>query len=383
MKVLHAVPGDSVGGVVFQVATVADELDGRGVENVVVTPSGEVELPAFVDEDAVRARRGGYRLPTFFDDLGSVGENLLWGVNAVASVRHLRRVLAEEDPDVVHVYGLLLVQPGVAAALAGYDVVWYLVSDIYPSWALWGAMPLIDRLATEKMVISDTNYDYYFPDGRWDHGDVTVVPGTIPTDYYEPDAVERTDVEALRSAVGVGDEPVVATVSKVNPVKGQRRVVEAISRLDCDCTYLIAGPTSDEEYAASIERAVERAGLVDRVHLLGFVDDKRTVLDLADVFVLPSSGEGTPLCIMEALSMETPVVATDVGGIPEMLGPEDVGQLVPPGSIEELAAAIERYTADEDRRRDHAERGRRFVAETYGAPKIATRHEEIYARVGN
>ena len=103
------------------------------------------------------------------------------------------------------------------------------------------------------------------------------------------------------------------------------------------CTLLLAGDGPERQ---RLQATAERLDLVEFVHFLGSVPDVGTVLAVADVIVLPSVVEGLPLALLEAMLAGKPVVATAVGGIPEVIVSGDNGLLVPPGNEAELADAI-------------------------------------------
>ena len=119
--------------------------------------------------------------------------------------------------------------------------------------------------------------------------------------------------------------------------KGHRFLLEALTELP-EATLRIGG---DGELRAELEGRVRELGLEDRVTFLG-EQSKEEVARLmreADLFVLPSLAENLPVVLIEAMASGLPAVATSVGGVPEMLGPDD-GELVEPGDAGALAAGI-------------------------------------------
>jgi len=382
LKVLHAVPSGRISGVTFRVMTVAEELSTRGIDNVVVSPDDRVESPGYVDGEDIQTRRAGFKTPTFPTDIWSVFSNVAWLFNVVFSVVYLVRLYAEENPDVVHVNGLTQIQPGIAAWLCRKKVVWHLISDFYPHWALFLFMPLVSRIADAKIVICEPNREYYFPDGKWDYGDVHVVTGTIRTDAYGRECVTDAEIEDVYETYDVSpDDLVLTTISGINRNKGQHKVIEAMARIEADVTYLVVGPRTDRQYINKLEADADAYGLKDSIVFTGTITEKKdAILAAADVFVLASSGEGTPLSIMEAMAMEIPVIASAVGGVPNMLHDGEAGIVVPPDLIDAIAAAIDRYE-NESLRTTHGTRGREIVTSEYDVSIIADQHVKIYENV--
>jgi glycosyltransferase involved in cell wall biosynthesis len=147
--------------------------------------------------------------------------------------------------------------------------------------------------------------------------------------------------QATREELGLTDEFVCLTVARLSAEKGHAALVEAASRFGPEerIVFLFVG---GGEMQSEIESRIRAAGLGERVRVLGHRSDIPQLLQAADLFVLPSRWEGRPLSLMEAYAAGLPVVATDVGGVGEMLQP-DQGTIVRPDDAEALHDAIERY----------------------------------------
>lgn len=161
--------------------------------------------------------------------------------------------------------------------------------------------------------------------------------------------------DARQHQAQVDRTPTVLAVCRVTPIKGLEYLVMAVGELarrGIPIRLQIAG-RHDGPYAGRLAEIAIECGVAQHVELLGPVspgEQLRAVYDGAGVFVLPSLSEGTPKVILEAMSRGIPVIATEVGGIPDMIEHEVNGLLVPPGNSEELALALRRVLADEDLR---------------------------------
>jgi len=176
--------------------------------------------------------------------------------------------------------------------------------------------------------------------------------------------LERFDVrpaERMREQLGLHGQPLILTVGNLHEHKGQRLVLEAFSLLSErfeDARLVIVGDGPDREILRS---SVERAGLQDRVCLAGVVpnEDLARWYSAADVTVLASSREGWPNVLLESMACGTPVVASRVGGVPEIIQDPVAGRMVGERTADGFASAIEQLLSDRpDRRliRAYAER---------------------------
>ncbi len=173
---------------------------------------------------------------------------------------------------------------------------------------------------------------------------VRTVPNGVDTSVFYP-----RERQASRERFSLGpDERVVISAGALIPRKGHHFVVRALgalARRGVEATLLIAGEENrDGRFEKQIRRTVEETGMARRVRFLGFLNHEELVaaMSAADVLCLASSAEGWPNVVHEALACGTPVVATGVGAVPDMIPGGDYGFVVAPGSQGELEAALEK-----------------------------------------
>ena len=140
----------------------------------------------------------------------------------------------------------------------------------------------------------------------------------------------------------------------LEPHKGLHILLSALGKIKDELRngkwqLLVAGAKTNEEYFRSLQEIILRYNMIEMVRFLGWVDNIREFLSSLDIFILPSFTEGMPRSLMEAMCGGVAVVASDVGGIPELVG--ETGILVPPGDVEALAKAL-RYLSDNDEERE-------------------------------
>jgi glycosyltransferase involved in cell wall biosynthesis len=194
--------------------------------------------------------------------------------------------------------------------------------------------------------------------------------------------VERTVV--LRNAVPLPElpepaangVPTVVSVGRLQEPKDFETLVRALGRLEPGTFRArLVGDGPDREH---VQALLDELQLGDAAELVGTSDDVAGILAAADVFVLSSRSEGLPVAILEAMAMALPVVATDVGGIPELVADGQTGLLVPPGDVGALAVALEQLLRDAELRRRLGAAGRARAENEFSVERWREEHVELY-----
>jgi glycosyltransferase involved in cell wall biosynthesis len=200
----------------------------------------------------------------------------------------------------------------------------------------------------------------------------------IVTERYRRSATRGSLAEVVgRPLCG----PVIVSVGRLSPEKGHADLIDALAlaaRQGCRVTTVLAGDGPDR---ARLEEQIRAHGLQDSVHLPGYVSEPQRVLNDADLMVLPSHTEGLPNAALEALMMEVPVLATRVGGTPEVITDGETGRLVAPHSPEALAREIADFVARPGFWKQMALNGRTVVERDFNFGARTRRLEQIYADV--
>jgi glycosyltransferase involved in cell wall biosynthesis len=186
----------------------------------------------------------------------------------------------------------------------------------------------------------------------------------------------------LRSELRIGEDEILAVaVGNLYEVKGHAVLIQALGRLqrarpDHAWRCAIAGRGDEEE---NLRALAGRESLTDRVHFLGYRSDVADILAAADLFVMPSYSEGLPLALLEAMFAGRAVVASDVGGIPELIRDREEGLLVPPGDAESLGRALEELFCDSDLRHSLGMAARQRAEARYTIEAMTDAYETLYA----
>lgn len=168
-------------------------------------------------------------------------------------------------------------------------------------------------------------------------------------------------------------DTVLGAVCRLESVKNLAALIECVTPLPVK--LVIAGEGAERP---RLEELIHARGLGERVRLLGNRSDIPELLAALDLFVLPSHSESFGMAVAEALLMGTPVVATRVGGIPDVTGQGAYALLTPPGDMPALQRAIVQALADSEAMQARAAAGRRFVQESFGAEAVAEQLHAIY-----
>lgn len=184
---------------------------------------------------------------------------------------------------------------------------------------------------------------------------------------------------AARSVLGLPDEaPVVAFVGRLVPIKDVPTFLHAVAVLRRRLPDLIALVVGDGELRAQLRVLATELGLDTSCRFLGWRSDIEVVYAAADVVALSSRNEGSPVSLIEALASARPVVATAVGGVPDIVRDRENGLLVPPADPAALAAALEELLGEPARRERYGEVGREMARARFDASRLVADTERLY-----
>jgi glycosyltransferase involved in cell wall biosynthesis len=184
----------------------------------------------------------------------------------------------------------------------------------------------------------------------------------------------------------VGSRPgkfIIGTVGRLDPIKNHKSLMRALKELIArqpvgrarmiELVIVGDGPLSKDlkDYALEL-------GVADCVRFAGPSDNVPAQMRSFDVFVLPSMNEGISNTILEAMASGLPVLATRVGGNPELVLEDQTGTLVPSGDDGALTSALEEYLRDEGLRKKHGTAGRRRALDSFSLNSMVTRYCQLY-----
>ena len=289
----------------------------------------------------------------------------------VLGLIELHRLCRRERPDVLHANSS---KAGVLGCLAGRLAGVPIRIFTAHGWAfmafsgtkariyLW-VHRLIRRLATRIVCVAEQERALGLSVGACASGRTVVIYNGI-------------DVGAAIRATPHEEVPAIVTVGRLKAPKDHATLVRALARLDAGSFR--AALIGDGPDRPLVEAEIGQQGLEGAVALLGTRDDVPEQLAEADIFVLSSTSEGLPLSVIEAMAAGLPVVATAVGGVPELVVDGETGLLVPPRDAEALAQALDRLVRDRELRGRLGDAGRRRAEELFDLPPFRRAHLALY-----
>jgi glycosyltransferase involved in cell wall biosynthesis len=200
---------------------------------------------------------------------------------------------------------------------------------------------------------------------------ITVIPNAVPASDFEPPSAEQR--RAARAALGIGrEERVAVCIGHLSPEKRIDLAIRAVTTAG-DVTLMVAGDGPQMAKLQTLATALDAP-----VRFLGGVEHPRTVLAGGDALVVPSATEGQPAVAIEAGLSGLPVVATRVGGLPEVIEHGRTGLLVDPGDVDGLGGAIR---AALDNGPDLGKAARAHCLARFDLAQVATRWQHLISAV--
>lgn len=237
---------------------------------------------------------------------------------------------------------------------------------------------VVDRVVSEYVAVSK-NIESWLVSGIG-------VPAQKIRQIYNGVDISRFSPTSGRSYedVSISSELVVGTVGRLDPIKNHVWMVRAIATLLRELPELagtlrvvIAGEGSERD---RIQAQIDELGLSDTVRLLGMRDDVPNLMREMDVFVLPSINEGISNTLLEAMASGLPVIASDVGGNPELVRDSVTGYLVSPDNSQGFVEALKKYMQTPTLRKSHGEAARFRVVSEFSLQSMIAAYDELYDR---
>jgi len=363
IKLLKMLTNFHIGGTERQVANLALGIDSSHFE---------LHLACLRNSGELLGELEGLRVPRLEFRIGRLySPKTFW--QGVCLARYIRR----NGIQIVHSYGFY---PNVFtvpfARMAGASIVVASIRDQGDilSPARRRIQRIICRLADCVLVNADAIRQKLI-EQAYDSEKIVVIRNGIPRSKF----VKARRSAALRRELGVSPEaPLVAVFSRLNRMKGIEYFIDAAPGIAAkvpSARFLVVG---DGTIRASLEERASRLGIRERMIFTGFRNDVPDLLAEVAVSVLPSLSEGTSNTLLESMAAGVPVVATRVGGNPEVIEDGVSGLLVPPSDASGLASAIERLLQNHSLASKLGAAGRQRVSELFSMDRSVRHTEHLY-----
>ncbi len=362
MKVLQLTTHLNIGGIANYILTLSGALKERGMDFIIVSSGGDLE--GALKERGIEHRQLDIRTKSELSP------------KVFKSIFRLRKIIKDEKVDIVHAHTRVSqVAAFFACRLAGVPYVTtchgYFKTRMRKVFDTWGAKVI----AISDPVKSHLKDDLGVPEGR-----IALVHSGVDikkfSKYYSTE-----NISELKRDLGIASGPVIGTIGRLSPVKGQKFLVEAmkgVMREKKDAQCVIVGDGPEEDSLKSLTHTLDISG---SVHFFKSDMDTCKYLAIMDVFVFPSVKEGLGIALLEALASGKPCIASDVGGIGDVIKNGSSGILVPVGDPDSIAKAILGLLKNSSAAKELGDNGRSIVRKSFSLDNMADNVRKVYEEV--
>ena len=296
----------------------------------------------------------------------------------------LIKILRHEHPDIVHTHTSKAGISGRWAAFFARVPIIIHTPHGHVFWGYFGRCKTLFYIVLERLTACITDKIIALTEQeKKDHlhfriafeDKFSIVHSGISLDRFSNTSI---DPAAMKKKLEIPEgNLVVGTTGRLTRIKGHRYLIEAAARIvDArpDTTFVFLG---DGELLDELKNMASRLGIEENVKFPGWRPDVAEVMSIFDVFVLPSLNEGMGRVLVEAMALGKPIVASDVGGISDLVIHDRNGYLVPVGDVETLAARIKELLDDFGKREKMGNMGRRYAAK-YSSEEMVKKIDQLY-----
>jgi glycosyltransferase involved in cell wall biosynthesis len=379
IRVLRAIARLNMGGPALHVSYLTRGLDERGYQTTLVAGElarGEDTMAYVAEEQGVEVRRVG----ALRREVSPLKDPF--------AISRMVQLIRDVRPHILHTHTAKAGAVGRTAALLAGDARPPVIVHTYHGHVLRGYFDpvrteffretekLLARKTTRLIAVGPEVKDDLVRLGVAPPEKFVVIRLGIDLERRVADGAEGAE---LRRQFGIPDDRfVVGWIGRMTQIKRIPDVLQAFRLLldrGVDATLCLVGDGPDREAA---EARAHELGIARRTLFLGYQRDVAQFYSLFDAFLLTSANEGTPVVAIEALAAQRPVVATRVGGLPDVVDEGEDGFLVELGDAAGLAERLERLARDADLRRRFGEKGRERVLPRYAVPRLVDDVDALY-----
>jgi glycosyltransferase involved in cell wall biosynthesis len=380
VKVLRVIARLNVGGPALHVAYLTAGLAKRGYDTTLVAGTiahGEESMAFVADAHNVHVET----LSDLHREISPLRD--------LRAIVHLSQLIRRERPTILHTHTAKAGAVGRIAALLARGARPPIVVHTFHGHVLRGYFGRLTtfgfRTLERWLARTSTSLIAVSPEVRDDLVELGVAPASkfavVRLGIDLPRRVDNDEAQRRETRRQMGlreDAFVVGWVGRMTAVKRTDLVVRALRGLvamDVDAYVVLVGDGPDRE---QLERYAHELGVIKRCLFLGYQEDVARFYDAIDVLVLPSINEGTPVSVIEALAARRPVVATRVGGVPDVVRDGVDGFLVDAEDADALAARLAELAADPGLRAQMGEAGHDRVLERYAVDRLVDDVDALY-----
>lgn len=375
MKILYLITKSNWGGAQRHVYDLATSMKERG-HTPVVALGGEGILRKRLEDAGIKT----HSIPNLGRDISISKE--------ISSLKEIFSIIKRERPDVMHLHSPKAAGLGaIAAKILGVKKIIYTVhgwafNEDRPLYqkaliavASWANMALVDK--TILLSERELNQSMKFP--FVDKKLILIRPGMKPPIFISINGAKQALAQILGLSVpDILKKTIIGTVAELHPNKGIKYLIEAMEKVSKDHPETISVIIGGGDQFHNIGEAIKKNGLENNVRLIGYLENAAEYIKAFNIFTLPSVKEGLPYVLIEAGYASLPIVATTVGGIPEMIEDMGSGVLVQPKNSNELAHAISYLVEHPVMAKKYGSYLREQVTQKYSLERMVNEVEGLY-----
>ena len=376
-KIIHitnVLSDDRYSGPARRIIDVAVSLSPFDVQTTLCLPNGDGNAVEAARTKNIRTLTVPF---TWTPRISRLSDVCKWLINVPRDIKCFLRLFKREKPDIVHVNGAFFFIPVIAAKLSHVPVLWHLNDTMAPKLIARFLSWLVRHLSNKVVVAAAAVAQYYY---------LRSYPYVV---IYAPVDVSQYEFIDLAATKSRNSCPKVALMANWNRLKGIDQFVSAVALAvkeygPIELHFAGARLSNQKEYADRVDQLIDTLKLRSFVHEHGFVSSIPDFLKDIDLLVLSSISEACPIVVLEGMAAGIPVVATDVGGVREMLAPNSdspAGIVVPVNNGEEMASAIVTLLKDREKSISFGKNGRKLAKQVFDLSVCANLHLCLYRKM--
>lgn len=358
----------------MKILHIVNSLDCGGLENFTIELSKEL------------MRSGDLAYICCLDKLGNLASNAIEsGVSVVnmkiragfdlSCIVRLRRYIKLNNIDVVHTHNKKpLIYGTIAAKLAGVSSIVHTRHGQAPDSVPWYIWAMNSKIVT----ISEDAKIQLIKNNKLKMSQVDVIKNGIPINKFE--SIQPADSFVLKEAMGITPKhQVIGIVARLAVEKDHRTLIMAFAevvKVNANAILIIVG---DGPLSLELQTLSNEWSLNQNIKFLGFRQDIAALIATFDIFALSSTSEGMSLTLLEAMAAKKPIVATDVGGNPEVVKNNVTGIIVPPKEPKKMADALSTLLSDAEKSKKFGMNGYYRVKEEFSLEAMTLKYKAMYA----
>lgn len=362
MRVLQVTTHMDVGGIANYILTLSAALNAKGIFCMIASSGGTLE--AEIGRGAISHRILNMRTKSELDP------------RVLGSVFKLVRIVREEGIDLIHAH----TRVSQVACLFTSRITGVPYVTTCHGFFKKRMRKIFDTWGSKVIAISDAVASHLRADLGVAESRIALVYSGVDCGRFSKE-YSAARIDEIKKGLGLKGKALVGTIGRLSPVKGQRYLIEAFASLAStrpEIGLLIAGEGPEGHVLRELARSL---GIESRVRFVGSVIDTRDFLAVMDVFALPSLKEGLGMALLEALASGKACVASNIGGIGNIIASGTSGILVPVADSGSIAGAVSRLLDDAGLRARMGERGRAVVRERFSLDGMVEGMTGVYREV--